>query len=67
MGRGARPLSSKAPVHLVLKANKECLRGGFRTYRRYFLIQKFEQNDLLNLSLNQGTSKKVTDTPMLSG
>ncbi len=37
-GRGARPLSSKTPIHLVLKANKCCLRGGFRTYKRYFLI-----------------------------
>ncbi len=38
-GRGARTLSSKAPIHLVLKANKHCLRSGFRTYKRYFLIQ----------------------------
>ncbi len=39
-GRGARPLSGKDPLHLVLKANREYLRGGLRTYRRYFLIQK---------------------------
>ena len=30
----------KTPIHLVLKANRSCLRGGFRTYKRYFLIQK---------------------------
>ncbi|MEK6774408.1 MAG: transposase [Bdellovibrionota bacterium] len=39
-GRGSRVLTRKAPIHLVFKANKEVLRGGFRTYRRYFLIQK---------------------------
>ena len=39
-GRGARPLSGKDPLHLVIKVNKECVRGGLRTYRRYFLIQK---------------------------
>ncbi len=39
-GRGSRALTRKAPIHLVFKANKEVLRGGFRTYRRYFLIQK---------------------------
>ena len=39
-GRGTRPLSGKEPLHLVFKANKDCLRGGLRTYRRYFLIQK---------------------------
>ncbi len=39
-GRGARPLSGKDPLHLVIKVNKECVRGGLRSYRRYFLIQK---------------------------
>ncbi|MEK6774055.1 MAG: hypothetical protein AABY64_08945, partial [Bdellovibrionota bacterium] len=39
-GRGLRPLSGKEPLHLVFKANKDCLRGGLRTFRRYFLIQK---------------------------
>jgi len=38
-GRKFRPLSSREPVHLVLKANKERVRSGFRTYRRFFLIQ----------------------------
>ena len=39
-GRGIRPLSRKEALHLVFKVNKDCLRGGLRTYRRYFLIQK---------------------------
>ncbi len=39
-GRGTRPLSCKEPIHLVIKANKECLYGGLRSHRRYFLIQK---------------------------
>ena len=39
-GRGARPLSGKDPLHLVIKVNKSCVRGGLRTYRRYFLIEK---------------------------
>ena len=39
-GRGTRPFSGKEPLHLVFKANKDCLRGGLRTYRRYFFIQK---------------------------
>jgi len=37
-GRKARPLSTKQPIHLVFKANKEVLRGGFRTRRRFMLI-----------------------------
>lgn len=37
-GRQARPLSTKTTVHLVLKANKEIVRGGFRTHRRFQLI-----------------------------
>ena len=39
-GRKARSLSSKDTIHLVLKANRETIRGGFRSYKRYFLIQK---------------------------
>jgi REP element-mobilizing transposase RayT len=35
-----RPLSSKEPLHLVMKANKERLKGGFRTYQRFFLIHQ---------------------------
>ena len=35
-----RALSTKDPIHLVLKANRETLRGGLRSYKRYFLIQK---------------------------
>ena len=37
-GRGARPLSSREPLHLVLKARKEKIRPGFRTYKRFALI-----------------------------
>lgn len=37
-GRSSRPLSSRDPVHVVLKAQKLKIKGGFRTYRRYFLI-----------------------------
>ena len=44
-GRGARPLSTKVPLHLVLKANRERVRGGLRVSRRFklihFLIQKY--------------------------
>lgn len=37
-GRKSRPLSTRQPIHLVFKANKEILRGGFRTRRRFMLI-----------------------------
>ncbi len=37
-GRGARPLSSREPLHLVLKAHREKIRPGFRTYKRFALI-----------------------------
>ncbi len=37
-GRGARPLSCREPLHLVLKARKEKIRPGFRTYKRFALI-----------------------------
>ncbi len=39
-GRGARPLSVKDPLHLVLKVDRESLQSGLRSYRRYFLIHK---------------------------
>ena len=39
-GRKMRALSTKDPIHLVLKANRETIRGGLRFYKRYFLIQK---------------------------
>jgi putative transposase len=42
-GRRFRPLSGKEPVHLVLKANKQCLKSGLRTYKRFFLIQSLVQ------------------------
>ncbi len=44
-GRGARPLSTKVPLHLVLKANRDRVRGGLRVSRRFklihFLTQKY--------------------------
>ncbi len=44
-GRGARPLSTKASLHLVLKANRDRVRDGLRVSRRFklihFLIQKY--------------------------
>lgn len=39
-GRKMRALCTKDPIHLVLKANRETIRGGLRSYKRYFLIQK---------------------------
>ncbi|MGZ5278854.1 MAG: hypothetical protein ACXWC9_02865, partial [Pseudobdellovibrionaceae bacterium] len=38
LGRGVRPLSTKEPIHLVLKANRELIKGGFRLSRRFALI-----------------------------
>ena len=37
-GRGRRPLSSREPLHLVLKARKEKIKYGLRTWKRYALI-----------------------------
>ena len=37
-GRGMRPLSTRQPLHLVLKARKEKIKYGFRTYKRFYLI-----------------------------
>lgn len=42
-GRGGRPLSSKDPLHVVLKANRHCLGSGLRSYKRFFLIQTLVQ------------------------
>jgi len=42
-GRGARPLSTKQSIHLVLKANKDVIRGGFRLARRFALIHHLLQ------------------------
>ncbi len=39
-GRRERPLSTREPVHLVLKANREAIAGGFRTVRRYRLAHQ---------------------------
>lgn len=39
-GRRERPIKSHAPIHLVMKANKDSIRGGFRTSRRFLLIHR---------------------------
>jgi REP element-mobilizing transposase RayT len=39
-GRKARPLSTREPIHLVFKANRECIRGGFRSSKRFALIHR---------------------------
>ncbi len=38
LGRGARPLSSRDPIHLVFKVNKSAIRGGLRGPRTFSLI-----------------------------
>ncbi len=42
-GRGMRPLSTRQPLHLVLKARKEKINYGFRTYKRFYLIHQILQ------------------------
>lgn len=37
-GRGARPLSSKDPIHLVFKINKAAVKSGLRSPRSFGLI-----------------------------
>lgn len=37
-GRGARPLSSKDPIHLVLKINKVAVHGGLRSSRNFRVV-----------------------------
>lgn len=37
-GRNARWFKRKKSMHLVLRANNECIKSGFRSYKRYFLI-----------------------------
>jgi putative transposase len=39
-GRGARPLSSKESLHVVLKAHREVIGNGLRSHQRFALIQK---------------------------
>jgi putative transposase len=39
-GRHARPLSTKDPLHLVLKAHREVIGQGFRAQPRFILIHK---------------------------
>ncbi|QLY25075.1 transposase [Bdellovibrio sp. KM01] len=38
-GRGARPLSSTDPIHLVFKVNKGAVRAGLRSPRTFNLLQ----------------------------
>jgi REP element-mobilizing transposase RayT len=42
-GRSARPLSTRDSIHLVFKANREVVRGGFRQSRRFALIHHLVQ------------------------
>ncbi len=37
-GRGQRPLSSREPLHLVLKVRREKVKYGLRTWKRFTLI-----------------------------
>lgn len=39
-GRGARPLSSKDPIHLVFKVNKEAVRYGLRSSKNFSLMTR---------------------------
>jgi putative transposase len=39
-GRGARPLSTKDSLHLVLKARREVIGYGLRTHQRFSLIRR---------------------------
>jgi putative transposase len=39
-GRGTRPLSTREPLHLVLKARRERIKTGFRVSRRFQLIHE---------------------------
>jgi REP element-mobilizing transposase RayT len=42
-GRSARPLSTRDSIHLVFKANRDVVRGGFRQSRRFALIHHLVQ------------------------
>ena len=42
-GRRERPLSTKHPIHLVFKADRQLIPGGFRTHRRFQLIHQLVQ------------------------
>lgn len=39
-GRSERPLSTKEPIHLVLKGNQELIRGGLRIPRRFTTVHR---------------------------
>ncbi|QLY24522.1 transposase [Bdellovibrio sp. KM01] len=40
LGRGARPLSHRDPMHLVFKVNKAAIKGGLRHSRNFSLINR---------------------------
>jgi REP element-mobilizing transposase RayT len=42
-GRSARPLSTRDSIHLVFKANRDVVRGGFRQSRRFALVHHLVQ------------------------
>jgi putative transposase len=42
-GRKERPISSRDPIHLVFKANREKIPGGLRSPRRYRLIHGLQE------------------------
>jgi REP element-mobilizing transposase RayT len=46
-GRGARPLSSKDPLHLVFKINRSSVKGGLRGFRSFglltYLLKKYSR------------------------
>lgn len=42
-GRRERPLSNKDPIHLVFKADRLLIPGGFRTHRRFQLVHRLVQ------------------------
>ncbi len=39
-GRRQRPIVARAPIHLVMKADRACIAGGLRTTRRFLLIHR---------------------------
>ena len=74
-GRGARPLSAKLPIHIVFKAERRTVPGGFRSSarfkitnqilqiysRRFFIkLEKFTiQNDHIHLLVRTGRRSQL--------
>lgn len=50
-GRSQRPLSVGSPIHLVFKANRDCIPGGFRTPRRFQLLHAMLQQYAIRFSV----------------